>query len=372
MEKNGKFVKMFKNLSLEERIRIKTRVTQGLIFVIGFIAAFGIYKIKYLNDDYLPWVLAIIFLVFLGIVSIDILKKWAYSNISDYIYDAVFRTSSASDEIIKETSLQEGVVNKHIKILKDSAEGIEKLKKSSLKTKESTLEVAKNSQKSLELSGKEQNSVEQNIEKMNTLKQKIEIIAELILELSEHTQQIGSIIGVVEDITEQTNMLALNAAVEAARAGEHGKGFAVVASEIRKLADESKQATAKITSLIYDIQQATNSTVMATEEGTKEIESGVDLAHQIAQNIEKLRATIQETVNSVDWIIKDVDHQLECTSEVNNFIGQLDNGLMEFAEKTKQTLSSLNDLRETSELLKSNIVGIEHNSRNLSKTAKNY
>lgn len=363
---------MLKNISLEERIRIKTRINQGLIFLIGFVAAFGIYKIKYLNDSYLPWLIAIIFLVIISIISVDILKKWVYSNISDYIYDAVFRTSSASEEIIKETSQQEGVVNKHIKILKDSADGIEKLKKSSLKTKESTLQVSKNSQKSLELSGKEQNSVEQNIEKMNTLKQKIEIIAELILELSEHTQQIGSIIGVVEDITEQTNMLALNAAVEAARAGEHGKGFAVVASEIRKLADESKQATAKITSLIYDIQQATNSTVMATEEGTKEIESGVDLAHQIAQNIEKLRSTIQETVNSVDWIIKDVDHQLDCTSEVSNFTSQLETGLIEFAEKTKQTLISLKDLRETSESLKENIIGVEHNSQNVAKTAKTY
>ena len=116
---------------------------------------------------------------------------------------------------------------------------------------------------------------------MLTLKQKVQIIAELILELSDYIQQIGNTVGIVEDIAEQTNMLALNAAVEAARAGEHGKGFAVVAGEIRKLADESKQATTKISSLINEIEQATNSTVMATEEGTKEIESGVNLAHDI-------------------------------------------------------------------------------------------
>lgn len=353
---------MLKNLSLEERIRIKTRVNQIFIFLISFIGALGIYKVKYMGDDYTPWVISIITLSFLSVISVELLRKWAYNNISDYVYDAVFRAGSASEEIIKETGMQENALNKHMKILKSSADEIEKLKKSSLKTKESTLEVAKNSRKSLDLSSNEQNSVEQNIEKMSTLKQKIEIIAELILELSEHTQQIGSIIGVVEDITEQTNMLALNAAVEAARAGEHGKGFAVVASEIRKLADESKQATAKITSLIYDIQQATNSTVMATEEGTKEIESGVDLAHQIAQNIEKLRATIQETVSSVDWIIKDVDNQLECTTEVNNLIHQLDSGLLECSEKVHHTLLSIKELKETSDTLKSNIIGIETNS----------
>jgi len=355
---------MLKNLSLEERIRIKTRITQSLIFLMGMMTTFGIYKVKVLGDNYIPWIVFIIFLSFVSIITVEILKKWAYSTISDYIYNAILHASSASGEIIKETSLQEGVINKHIKLLKDSASGIEKLKKSSSKTKDSAVEVSKNSQKSLELSGKEQDSVEQNIEKMSTLKQKIEIIAELILELSEHTQQIGSIIGVVEDITEQTNMLALNAAVEAARAGEHGKGFAVVASEIRKLADESKQATAKITSLIYDIQQATNSTVMATEEGTKEIESGVDLAHQIAHNIERLRSTIQETVKSVDWILKDTDHQLECASEVHNLINQLDEGLLESAEKIKHTLLSLNDLKQTSETLRSSIVGIEYKAVN--------
>lgn len=351
---------MLKNFCLEERIKIKTKIIQSLMLLISFIAAFGIYKIKFSNDDFLFWIITIILLGVINIIIVTVLKKWAYNDISSYIYDAVFRAEKTSEEIMKETNMQENVMFKHLKILRESAVGIEKLKKSSLKTKESTLEVAKNSQKSLELSGKEQNSVEQNIEKMNTLKQKIEIIAELILELSEYTQQIGSIIGVVEDITEQTNMLALNAAVEAARAGEHGKGFAVVASEIRKLADESKQATAKITSLIYDIQQATNSTVMATEEGTKEIESGVDLAHQIAHNIEKLKSTIEETVSSVGWIIKDVDNQLESTGELNNLINLVDSGLLETSEKIKQTFLSIKELKETSESLKNNIIGTEY------------
>ena len=142
---------------------------------------------------------------------------------------------------------------------------------------------------------------------MFAIRHKIQTIAELILELSEFIQSISSTIGVVEDIAEQTNLLALNAAVEAARAGEHGKGFAVVAGEIRKLADESKQATTKITSLITDIQQTTNSTVMATEEGTKEIESGIDLAHSIGSNIEQLIGFMNEISTSVNEIIASSD-----------------------------------------------------------------
>ena len=163
--------------------------------------------------------------------------------------------------------------------------------------------------------GEKSGTVKANIEKMIVLKQRIQIIAELILELSEYIQQIGSIIGLVEDIAEQTNMLALNAAVEAARAGEHGKGFAVVAGEIRKLADESKQATTKIASLINDIQHTTNSTVMATEEGTKEIESGVKLAGTIEETYVELGAAIRKIESFINETILETSEQSKLSSE---------------------------------------------------------
>lgn len=348
---------MFKNLNLEEKIRLKSRISQFIIILTGSIALFGFYKIKFFKPQDVNWDAIIILLTIAGTVLVELIQKWINSSVTNPVYNAIFQASSASNEIEKETNQQEQYVNKHIQLLKTTDDIIDKLKKYSQKTKESAMKVADKSQESLELSAKEQKAVKNNIEKMETLKQKIEIIAELILELSEHTQQIGSIIGVVEDITEQTNMLALNAAVEAARAGEHGKGFAVVASEIRKLADESKQATTKITSLIYDIQQATNSTVMATEEGTKEIESGVDFAHQIAQSIDVLRNTINETVESVDNIVKDADQQMECTSEVYSSITQIDKGLIDSATSIKQNLTAIKELIEVSKTLRENVLG---------------
>ena len=332
---------MFKNLNLEEKIKFKSLLSQSVISIIGSMALIALYKVQVHHESGLDWGIGLLVVAIISIILIEIIQKIINNTITNPIYSALFHASAVSNEIEKETNQQENFVNKHILLLKTTDEIIDKLKKSSQKTKESAIKVADKSQESLDLSAKEQKAVKSNIEKMNTLKQKIEIIAELILELSEHTQQIGSIIGVVEDITEQTNMLALNAAVEAARAGEHGKGFAVVASEIRKLADESKQATTKITSLIYDIQQATNSTVMATEEGTKEIESGVDLAHQIAQSIDVLRNTINETVQAVDNIVKDADQQMECTGEVYNSISQIDKGLLDSAASIKQNLTQI-------------------------------
>ena len=183
----------------------------------------------------------------------------------------------------------------------------------------------------------------ENSEKLDFLKQRIQIIADLILDLSEYNQQIGSNVGLVEDIAEQTNMLALNAAVEAARAGEHGKGFAVVASEIRKLADESKQATTKISSLINDIQNVTNSTVMATEEGTKEIEMVVKTSNFTKSNLEEITNGVKAISENVSRITTDTQNAfsaefnttiLEFSEEISNFLQELEKCVGQIDEMT--------------------------------------
>lgn len=348
---------MFKNLNLEGKIRIKTRVSQVVTVSTAVISIIGIFQSQKVPDSALHWGIASGIVAIVGIVFLEFLKKWVNKTISNPIHKAVMHTTAASNEIIEATTKQEGQINKHLQLLKDTENVIQKLNSSSLQTKLSAQKVAEQSQEALSMSSKEQEAVHANIDKMRTLKQKIQIIAELILELSEHTQQIGSIIGVVEDITEQTNMLALNAAVEAARAGEHGKGFAVVASEIRKLADESKQATTKISALIHDIQQATNSTVMATEEGSKEIETGVELAHQIAQSINLLKNIINETALSVEGIVNAAGSQSSNAREVSEVVKSLNTGLTESAGSLKQNISILQGLINVSKFLKTNVVG---------------
>ncbi len=182
---------------------------------------------------------------------------------------------------------------------------------------------------------------------MLVLRQKIQMIAELILELSEHTQQIGNTISVVDDIAEQTNMLALNAAVEAARAGEHGKGFAVVAGEIRKLADESKQAITKITSLTSNIQYTTNSTVMATEEGSKEIEAVVKDINSVSVNSETLLNYIENILDSLGTLNQnaakqgDIIEKLHLIDEENKTISE---SLTQIMSANTERLVKLNSL----------------------------
>ncbi len=256
------------------------------------------------------FLISIIFLYLSGAITIKKAKK--------IINKTADETISETTKINNVINIQNEAINTSImklSSLKLITEGLgeynEKLDAIIAQTQEKTAD-------SLQFSNTENINIEANIEKMFSIRHKIQTIAELILELSEFIQLISSTTGIVEDITEQTNLLALNAAVEAARAGEHGKGFAVVAGEIRKLADESKQATAKISSLIQDIKQTANSTVMATEEGAKEIESGIDLAQNIGADIKKLIAIIEEislSVNEVDGSGEKIKQDTQKTSE---------------------------------------------------------
>jgi methyl-accepting chemotaxis protein len=189
-------------------------------------------------------------------------------------------------------------------------------------------------------------AVKQTLEGMSSLKSKVEAIAEQILRLSEQTSQIGNITNLVSELANQTNLLALNAAVEAARAGEHGKGFAVVAAEIRKLADQSKKSAERINTLVLDIQNATNATVMATEEGTKTVEQGTHLTHRTADTFDGLAASITNVFESSQQTLLNVKQQVAAVRQVVEAMDAINNGSKETASGITQTRIGVQQLND--------------------------
>ncbi len=158
--------------------------------------------------------------------------------------------------------------------------------------------VAEGAHQSVEVSQTGHDAVTDTLTGMETTRQKVEDIAQNILALSERTQQIGEIIDVVKEIADQSKLLALNASIEAARAGAEGRGFAVVARELRHLAEQSREATSRVREILTEIQQATNTSVMVTEEGSRSAQLSMELAARAGEAIRDLAATIEEAADA--------------------------------------------------------------------------
>ncbi len=321
------------NIGLKQKFNIKC-VVDIVVFVSTCILFLVFAKINTISPYDTFVFLAIIIAVH---VSAHILTK-------QWILKAIKQTLTVQSESLSQTTIDVmDTMNEQKRIfeaLTTNTKNISGLLEKLRILSEDSVNTSKNTEKqvnqSINFSQKEHDAISSNAEKMLVLRQKIQMIAELILELSEHSQQIGNTISVVDDIAEQTNMLALNAAVEAARAGEHGKGFAVVAGEIRKLADESKQAITKITSLTSNIQYTTNSTVMATEEGSKEIESVVKEINSVSANSEVLLNLIKEILDSLDTINQNAKKQNDIIERLNI----IDEENSNIAETIVQTISA--------------------------------
>lgn len=195
-------------------------------------------------------------------------------------------------------------------------------------------------------------AVEETHAAMATLKERVDAIAGQILLLSEQTSQIGTVTDLMSDLASQTNLLALNAAVEAARAGEHGRGFNVVATEIRKLADESKKSAERIRALVEEIQKATNATVMATEEGTKTVGKGMEIARETGVTFDNLAASARSSFQSIQQITLNVKQQASAVTQVVEAMNSLNAGAKENAAGIAQTKVTVDLLNESAQRLK--------------------
>src|SRR6185437_11671354 len=128
----------------------------------------------------------------------------------------------------------------------------------------------------------------QTLANMRSIADYVGTTARKIEELGKNSDQIGRIIGVIDEIADQTNLLALNAAIEAARAGEQGRGFAVVADEVRKLAERTTTATKEIAQMIQTIQAETRSAVEAMDRETRHANDGVATTAQAGASLEEI------------------------------------------------------------------------------------
>jgi methyl-accepting chemotaxis protein len=179
-----------------------------------------------------------------------------------------------------------------------------------------------------------------SVDSMDQIAYRVEQIATRALSLGEKSHEIGRILDVIDDLSDQTNLLALNAAIEAARAGEHGRGFAVVASEVRKLAERSMAATKDIQGIIAEIQAETNSTIIASEEGAKEVKQGTGLARGVVEALERISGMVDETTTAAKEISIATQQQRSASDQVVAAMNQVSDVSRQYAVGSKQAAAA--------------------------------
>ncbi len=237
----------------------------------------------------------------------------------------------------------------------ETSSTIEELAATAAQIADTAEAVARYAAETLRYAEQGREAVGASVDSMDKISYRVEQIASRALSLGEKSHEIGRILDVIDDLADQTNLLALNAAIEAARAGEHGRGFAVVASEVRKLAERSMTATKDIQGIIGEIQSETNSTIIASEEGAKEVKNGTTLARGVVEALERISGMVDETTTAAKEISIATQQQRSASDQVVAAMNQVSDVSRQYAVGSKQAAAAASELNSLATDLRTSI-----------------
>jgi len=253
---------------------------------------------------------------------------------------------STVSELTSSVNAQSSGAAEQAAALNQTTATLEEIKQTSAQTLEKAQQLGAVAQRTKQESTQGLDAVAQAIEGMESIRARVDDIAQTILALSEQTQQIGEITEVVNGLAQQSKMLALNASIEAAKAGDAGKGFAVVADEVKELAEQSQQSTAQVQNILQDIRHATDRAVMATEEGSKGVDSGVALTERAGMSMRALGEVINDTATASQQIVAAVRQEAAGIDQVNTAMSEINKVTQQFVSSASQTKNAADNLTE--------------------------
>ncbi|MGE4554119.1 MAG: methyl-accepting chemotaxis protein, partial [Desulfovibrionaceae bacterium] len=220
------------------------------------------------------------------------------------------------------------------------------------------IEVAQNATATSAAAGDARNSAQQGVElveqavtAIHSVSDSARKLSDEVAQLDSHAEEIGRIIGVINDIADQTNLLALNAAIEAARAGEAGRGFAVVADEVRKLAEKTMTATKEVEQAIRTIQDRSRTAVESMERTGRQVDQSTELSNKAGEALRTIMTSIEDMTARVSQIATAAEEQSASTEQINRSIEEIAQVASEADEGAGQTAAATRDLAELAQEL---------------------
>jgi twitching motility protein PilJ len=274
--------------------------------------------------------------------------------------------NSATDQVTKATQETQAISNRLYEASQRQNREIQQASASVLTMAESISEVAQNAAQSAKVAEAQLaaaalggSAVQDQISGMNDIRAQIQETSKRIKRLGESSLEIGEIVELISDITEQTNVLALNAAIQAASAGEAGRGFTVVAEEVQRLAERSGEATKQIEAIVKTIQADTQDAVAAMEKSTVGVVEGAKLSDAAGQALADIQRVSHELAELIGRISAQTQRQSASVSDVTRGMQGILRISEETTEGTKQTNVSIGQLTKLAAELRSSVAGFK-------------
>jgi methyl-accepting chemotaxis protein len=227
------------------------------------------------------------------------------------------QVSSAAEELSAQVEQSTRGTEVQQERVSETATAMEQMNATVLEVAKNASNAAENADHTRERAEDGAKLVSEVIHAINQIETRSEELKGSMTQLGKQADGIGTIMQVIEDIADQTNLLALNAAIEAARAGEAGRGFAVVADEVRKLAEKTMDATKQVGQAINDIQNGARRNILATEEAVTAVAESTELAKRTGQTMDEIRQLVEQSSDQVRNIATAAEEQSATSEEVN-------------------------------------------------------
>ena len=256
------------------------------------------------------------------------------------------RLSRSATEMRATAAQQASAAAEQSTAVTETTDTVEELAATAAQIADTATLVADSAGETLTLTGEGLAAVQDSVTAIGRITDTVASISSSSAALGDKVSEIGRILVLIDDLSEQTNLLALNAAIEAARAGEHGRGFAVVAAEVRKLAERAQESTAQIQGLVTEIQAYTQTTVLASEAGTREAGRGVEVAGTASTALDRIAQMVDSTTTAVSEISVATQQQRSASEQVVQAMSQVTAMSQEFAAGSRQTSASAEEITE--------------------------